>query len=213
MMVSKTASIHMTPQSTTTISETATCPPSERSGSSAGQYSARHILQTPSLISLTRLVFAAVFPWASSAPASALIVLALAAVSDVVDGWVARRYGLVSATGAVVDGITDKVFALTVVVTLLQQGRAPWFTLALLGTREIGELPLVVWLAASRSARHARTVNAKANALGKAATVMQFVTVAAMLWGVSHWGLLLGATAAIGGVAAVSYWLRELGRG
>lgn len=202
----------MTPQTTTPVSETAMCPPSERSGGAAGQYSARHILQTPSLISLTRLAFAAVFPWAADAPGPALLVLALAAVSDVLDGWVARRHGLVTATGAVVDGITDKVFALTVVITLLSQGRAPWYSLALLGTREIGELPLVVWLAASRSARHARTVNAKANALGKAATVMQFVTVGGLLWGGPHFGLLVGATAVIGAVAAVSYWVRELRR-
>ncbi|HET9930999.1 MAG TPA: CDP-alcohol phosphatidyltransferase family protein [Polyangiaceae bacterium] len=211
-MNSRTAIFRMKPHRTMPVSEPALRPPKERNSGGVGEYRLHYLVQAPSLISWSRLLFAALFPWAASTPWSALLVLALAGASDVLDGWVARRYGLVTATGAVVDGITDKVFALVVVVTLLEQGRAPWASLALLGAREIGELPLVVWLAVSRAARHARTVNAKANVLGKAATVLQFVTVGAMLGGISRLGVLLGATALVGVLAAVSYWLRELGR-
>jgi phosphatidylglycerophosphate synthase len=170
----------------------------------------RDVLLPPSLVSLTRLVLAASFPWAARAPGTALVVLAMAGLSDVIDGFIARRYGMVTATGAVIDGMTDKIFVLVVVLTLLVQKHLTFGALFLLGVREIGELPLVLWLAASHGARHARVEAPKANALGKAATVMQFATVAALLWGTRHAAVWLVITAALGSLALASYWRREL---
>jgi phosphatidylglycerophosphate synthase len=50
-------------------------------------------------------------------------VLLLAGITDVLDGWVARRWGLVTATGAALDGITDKLFALVVALALFSTGQ------------------------------------------------------------------------------------------
>ena len=172
-------------------------------------YRARHLLLPPSLLSLTRVGFAACFPWAAGTPAVALGLLALAAVSDVLDGWVARRYGMVTATGAILDGLTDKVFVFAVVLTLLVRRQLSLTALALLGVRELGELPLLFWFALLH-ARHAGFEQPKANLLGKAATVMQFLTVAAVLSGSARVGLWLAGTAALGLLAAASYWRRWL---
>ncbi len=178
---------------------------------SASRYRASHLLLPPSLLSLTRVGFAACFPWAAGVPAAALGLLALAALSDVLDGWVARRYGMVTATGAVLDGLTDKVFVFAVVLTLLVRERLSVTALALLGVRELGELPLLFWLALLH-ARHAAGIeHPKANWLGKAATVMQFLTVAAVLWGSARIGVWLAGTATLGLLAAASYWWRWLG--
>jgi phosphatidylglycerophosphate synthase len=173
------------------------------------RYRGSHLLLPPSLLSLSRVVLAACFPWAAGTPAAALGVLTLAALSDVLDGWIARRYGMVTATGAVVDGLTDKVFVLAVVLTLLAQERLSLSALALLGVRELGELPLLCWLAV-RHARHAPVEHPQANLLGKAATVMQFLTVAAVLSGSTRLGVWLAATAVLGLLAAASYWRRWL---
>jgi phosphatidylglycerophosphate synthase len=177
---------------------------------SASRYRASHLLLPPSLLSLSRVGFAVCFPFAVGSPAAALSVLALAALSDVLDGWVARRYGMVTATGALLDGLTDKVFVFAVVLTLLVEQRLSLIALALLGVRELGELPLLVWLALLHARHSAGTERPKANLLGKAATVMQFVTVGAVLSGSTRIGAWLAGTAARGLLAAVSYWRRWL---
>ncbi len=174
-----------------------------------GRYQARDLLRVPSLLSLARIPLAIAFPFAPNA-ASAFAILVASGVTDVLDGWWARRYGAVTATGAVVDPITDKVFVATVVVTLLVRAKLHWLMLALLGTREIGELPLVLWVAFSRSARRARAAQPSANVPGKLATALQFATVSAVLLGAPRVELWTWATAAMGVVAAIAYWRRFL---
>lgn len=172
-----------------------------------GVYRARDLLLPPSCISFLRLPLAAAFPFVHDRPWWALGVLLASGLSDVVDGWWARRFHQATATGAVVDPITDKVFVLTVAVTLVYAGALSPLSVLLLSTREIGELPLVVWLALSPEARRRRKEHAKANAAGKAATALQFAAVIAALF---HWrgtDVLVGVTAAAGVLAAVTYWV------
>lgn len=175
-----------------------------------GLYRARDLLLVPSLISFVRVPLAVAFPFAHDRPWLAFGVLVASGVSDVLDGWWARRFKQATATGAVVDPITDKIFVLTVVVTLVVAGDlSPW-SVVLLSTREIGELPLVVWLSVSPAARRKRKEHPKANAPGKAATALQFAAVTAALF---HWEgtrALVWATAAAGALAAVVYWARQV---
>ncbi len=173
-----------------------------------GQYRARDLLLVPGLLSLARLPLAALFPLVLGQPAVAFAVLVLAAVTDVLDGWYARTHGQTTATGAVVDAITDKAFVLAVVVALVVSRHMTLLESLLLGTREVGELPLVVRLALSHDARKASTER-KANVPGKLATVLQFVAVTAVLFRAPQYESLLWLAAGGGAVAAVSYWLRE----
>jgi cardiolipin synthase (CMP-forming) len=175
-----------------------------------GVYRARDLLLVPSLVSLARLPLAAAFPFVHDRPWAALGVLVLSGVSDLFDGWWARRHGQATATGAVVDPITDKVFVLTVVVTLVCAGDLSIASMFLLSTRELGELPLLVWLSVDREARQKRKEHPKANAPGKVATALQFATVVAALFHSRWTGVLIGVTAAAGVVAAVAYWVRAL---
>lgn len=174
-----------------------------------GRYRLEDLFNAPTLISLARIPLAAAFPFVRESVPQSLLVLGLAGVSDVVDGWIARRYALTTPTGAVVDGITDKLFAATVLVTLVWARAMPLSDLALLGSREIGELPLVVWLALSPAARR-RKMDDRANVFGKAATALQFATVVSTMVGSDLRTPMLWSTAIVGGAAAVSYWRRAL---
>ena len=174
------------------------------------QYRARDLFILPGLLSLSRIPLAVCFRLLVDRPVAAAVVLALAGLSDVLDGWIARRYRLVSATGMVLDPITDKLFVLTVAVTLVVRGHLSIGGVLLLSTREIGELPLVAWLVLSRSARSARAEQPSANIPGKFVTVLQFV---AVCWAIFRGPLLgwwLAATAVAGVLAAISYWGRSL---
>jgi CDP-diacylglycerol--glycerol-3-phosphate 3-phosphatidyltransferase/cardiolipin synthase len=167
-------------------------------------------LLPPSLISLTRLPLAAAFIAAFDRPWPTLLVLAGAGLSDVLDGWWARRHGQVTPTGAVIDPIADKVFVAAVLLTLLDSDRLPLWGLFALAARDIGELPLVGWTLASRSRRKRRAERASANVAGKAVTVLQFVTIAALLLKAGVATHLLIATGIAGILAALLYARREL---
>lgn len=176
-----------------------------------GRYRGRDLVNAPTLISWLRIPLAAAFPLAHERPGASLAILAAAGLTDVVDGFIARRYRLATPTGAVVDGITDKLFVGVVLATLLATGRLTVFEILLLGTRELGELPLVVWLALSHDARR-RKVDDKANVFGKAATTLQFAVVVTTLLGSPLQRLGLWLAAMMGGAAALSYWMRAVQR-
>jgi phosphatidylglycerophosphate synthase len=145
-------------------------------------------------------------------PVVAFAVLVLSALTDVLDGYVARRFGLATPTGAAVDPVTDKLFVLTVVSALVLQKHLRFSDVLLLSTREIGELPLVVWFGTSARARKSRADYPKANWAGKAATVLQFGTISAALFRIDGIQGLVWLTAIGGALAAASYWKRALDR-
>jgi CDP-diacylglycerol--glycerol-3-phosphate 3-phosphatidyltransferase/cardiolipin synthase len=173
-------------------------------------YRARDLVRAPGLLSLSRLLFAAAFPFAVGHPAAATAILVAAGLSDVLDGWVARRSGQVTATGTAIDPLTDKIFVTTVAVSLVLARFLSAVDVVWLSTRELGELPLVAWLAIDRGARRRRAEHPSANAFGKLATAAQFGTAAAALFRVAHVEWLVGLTAILGATAALNYWAREM---
>jgi CDP-diacylglycerol--glycerol-3-phosphate 3-phosphatidyltransferase/cardiolipin synthase len=175
-----------------------------------GRYHAKDLLLVPSLLSLGRIPLALAFVLALNHPRVELAILMIAGLTDVLDGWYARRFAQVTAAGAVVDPITDKVFVLTVVVALVMTKRLSPASVALLATREIGEAPLVLWWALSHHRRRARMQNPMANIPGKLATCLQFVTVALALFRSPHTNELVLISAGAGAVAALTYWWRDL---
>jgi len=171
---------------------------------------ARELALAPNLLSLARLPLAALFPLVVDAPSLAVGVLLAAGMTDVLDGWVARRWGMTTSTGAILDPISDKVFAVAVLSTLLTHRLLPMWAVAPLLAREIIEAPLVLWISASRRLRTRRASRARANVPGKLATAIQYVAVLAVL---ALPKALVGAVVAAGvaGVGAgISYWVREL---
>lgn len=175
-----------------------------------GRYRARDLLLPPGWVSLSRVPLAVAFPFVEESAAASLVVLSLAALTDVVDGYLARRLDMATPTGAVLDGITDKLFVATVVVSLVASGRLPAWGVVPLAMRELGELPLVAWWLVSRPQRKTKADEPKANWIGKAATVLQFVTVVACILGTPAEAPLLMATGVTGAIAAAFYWRREL---
>lgn len=175
-------------------------------------YRLADLVLLPNVLSALRLPLALAFPFVIENHHAALTVLVAAALTDVLDGWIARRSGQVTALGAVVDPIADKVFATTVVITLLVHHDLPLWALPALLAREILEGPLVLWVLVSRSFRGARKAAAQANIPGKLATAVQFVAVFSAIAMPYLRDVALVAAAVTGCLAGVSYWHRELDR-
>ena len=88
----------------------------------------------PNLLTVLRLGLAAVFPFAP--PGWGLAIVLAAGCSDVLDGWIARRFGATSVVGALLDGIADKAFVITVLGTLLGRGEIAWWQAGLVLVRD-----------------------------------------------------------------------------
>lgn len=142
------------------------------------------ILTIPTMLTLFRiflipvmvLVFYLPFDWSNFAAA---LVFALGAVTDWLDGWIARRYGMYSAFGAFLDPVADKL-AVTVALFLIVQ-RHPTLPMAMLAAvivgREITISALREWMAEIGEHRRVRVA-----ALGKIKTIVQMVALIALLY-------------------------------
>lgn len=68
----------------------------------------------------------------------ALAVFVGAAATDLLDGYLARRWEVVSAFGKIADPIADKVLVLGALAMLANGGEIPWWPVVLLAIREVG---------------------------------------------------------------------------
>ncbi len=98
-------------------------------------------MNLPNSITLFRLVLTAVFCVAASAEgvvgyAIALAAFVLGAISDWLDGYLARRMGLVTSLGKLLDPLADKILVCSGFVYLSSEGLCPVWVTALIICRE-----------------------------------------------------------------------------
>jgi len=119
--------------------------------------------------------------WALGQPLGSAIVFALAAITDFLDGYIARKQKIVTVFGKFADPVADKVLVLTAMIFLCADGRLPAWAVSLVAARElmVDGLRLV-------SAGKGNVI--AAGWLGKIKTNLQFFCVlSAMLLPAAHW--------------------------
>lgn len=124
----------------------------------------------PNVVSLSRLVMAGWF-LATDDPLVRALLVAAAAASDALDGWLARLTGVASRAGALIDPLADRTFAILAVSALLFDGVLTTPQYFILLARDI--MTMVGFLVA-RVMPTLREVPFQARPLGKAVTVLQF---------------------------------------
>jgi CDP-diacylglycerol--glycerol-3-phosphate 3-phosphatidyltransferase len=104
---------------------------------------------------------------------SRLLVIALAGVTDFLDGYLARRGGSTSRWGALIDPIADRFFVFTAVSALLFDNVLDTWQYAILISRDF--MTAVGFLTA-RAIPWLRNVRFKSRMTGKVVTVLQLAT-------------------------------------
>ncbi|MGM0552841.1 MAG: CDP-alcohol phosphatidyltransferase family protein [Pseudomonadota bacterium] len=92
--------------------------------------------QIPNAVTLARIVLTLPILWLlwSEAYLAAVLLLAVAGLSDVLDGWLVRRYGWYTALGAWLDPAADKLLILGVYLVVTLSGLLPvWLLILVLG--------------------------------------------------------------------------------
>lgn len=173
----------------------------------------RDLVGVASLLSLARVPLAVLFVFTTAIEAQ-IAILACAGGTDLADGWYARRYGRVTAAGALVDPVTDKIFVAAVVASLVVHGRLPLALVPLLAVRELLELALLGWGSLRRVTGGAPVRSPAVNVLGKLGTLAQFLCVGLAIVGAPPAPLWTAASVAagLGLLAGASYWRTALRR-
>jgi cardiolipin synthase (CMP-forming) len=182
------------------------------------------VFTLPNALTLVRVPLAGLVWVAPDSKPWFFAVLATAALSDVLDGRVARairsrrlargedprRVGEASAVGAWLDPMCDKLFVLSVVAAVAWVYRPPARICMLVATREIILVPFVLayWLAPRR--RLNLRFDFRAGLLGKATTVAQFAAVVSIAAWAASTAALATLAAIVGLAASIDYLWRGI---
>ena len=129
----------------------------------------------PNLISIFRITLVPLLVWlvaegSRAASFAAAAVFVVGAVTDGLDGYLARRYDSVTRTGQWLDPLSDKVFVSSPVVALTVLDRFPLWAAAVIVVREIAVSLLRAYLGTRGRAM-------PASLLGKAKTGAQLLAI------------------------------------
>ena len=109
----------------------------------------------------------------------AAILFGLAAITDLIDGWVARKFGQTSRFGEFLDPVADKLMV-SIVLVMLVQADSGWFediiAMIIIG-REITISALREWMATI-----GERANVKVTLAGKVKTALQMFGIAFMVY-------------------------------
>jgi CDP-diacylglycerol---glycerol-3-phosphate 3-phosphatidyltransferase len=180
------------------------------------QSGAPEVLPGPGLVNVAnaltvlRLALVPVFVWfllsgGTGDRAIAFVLFAFASVTDLLDGELARRRGLITDFGKIADPIADKALTGCALITLSYLGELWWWVTAVIVVRELAVTALRFWvirrgvIAASRG--------------GKAKTMLQVVAISLYVlpW---HLGLVreivMGAALVLTVVTGADYTARAI---
>lgn len=146
-------------------------------------------LNVPTLLTLMRIalipvfviIFYLPFAWVNLATAA---IFGLAALTDWLDGYLARRLGQTSAFGAFLDPVADKLMVAVALILLVQQHPSMVFTVPamIIVGREIAVSALREWMA-----ELGNRAKVKVSVIGKFKTIAQMVALLLLLYHEPLW--------------------------
>jgi len=140
------------------------------------------------------------------------VLFVAATVTDLFDGYLARRYQMVTALGKLLDPLADKLLVCASMIMLIPPHRVPAWMVAIVVAREIG-------VTALRGVASTEGLVIAASSLGKAKTLLLNIGVAALILHYPVFGInahLFGMAFLIGGIAltawsGIDYFFRFVG--
>ncbi len=148
-------------------------------------------LNLPNLLTLLRILAVPVVVLLLYTPAGeisfarsivAFVLYIAASLTDLLDGYLARRYQMVTPFGKLFDPLADKLLVCAALIMLVPPGRVAAWMVVIVVAREIG-------VTALRGVASTEGVVIAASALGKAKTLLLNIGVAALILHYPFWGL------------------------
>jgi CDP-diacylglycerol---glycerol-3-phosphate 3-phosphatidyltransferase len=132
------------------------------------------LLNIANALTVLRLALVPVFVWfllegGTEDRAIAFVAFALASVTDLLDGELARRRSLITDFGKIADPIADKALTGSALITLSYLGELAWWITAVIVVRELAVTGLRFWVI-----RHGVIAASRG---GKAKTMLQIIAI------------------------------------
>ncbi len=148
------------------------------------------IFNLPNSITLLRLAVIPVLFLLLLSPGRILsmviaVLFILASITDLIDGYVARKYNIVTTMGKFLDPLADKLIVSTAMIMMIPIGRIPAWIVAVIIMRDL-------FVDGVRSVASADGLVIDASRLGKQKTLCQIVAVSALL---IHYDTVFGINA------------------
>jgi CDP-diacylglycerol---glycerol-3-phosphate 3-phosphatidyltransferase len=142
---------------------------------------AQDVVNLPNLLTMGRVAMIPFFLWQldKGTPRSGLyaaLVFTAAAITDILDGYLARKLDIVSVLGKFLDPLADKLIVMASLVWMVPMGRIPAWVVVILLAREISVTGL-------RSVAASEGVVIGAGAEGKTKTALQMIGIIALILG------------------------------
>ena len=144
-------------------------------------------LNLPNLLTWMRIILIPLFvgifyfekSWVSAPNQNlvATIIFTAAAITDWLDGWLARKLNQTSAFGAFLDPVADKLMVAAALITLVQLGRVDAIIALIIIGREITISALREWMAQIGASK-----SVAVSFLGKIKTVSQMIAIPLLLY-------------------------------
>lgn len=134
----------------------------------------------------------------------ACILFIIASISDYFDGYLARKYNLVTNLGKILDPLADKLLILSILICLTTTRIIPIWIVLIILTRELAMTSLRAIAADSG-------IIISANILGKIKTVVQMISIIFILFNLSG-GIILIYLAVIFTIISFVSYLAELNK-
>lgn len=157
------------------------------------------LVNVPNLISALRLPIAAAF-FAVDGLVARGILLFIGALSDALDGWLARQFRLETRSGAVVDPLFDKLFVTVALAAFLRGPHLGWLEFVILISRD---LYVGSGYLASKVLR--LDIRPQSRASGKLVTFLQIVTLFVLLLMPESIGIFMVTVAVASAIAILDY--------
>ncbi len=173
-----------------------------------GALSAPGLVNVANALTVGRLALVPVFLWfllagGTGGRAIAFVAFAVASVTDLLDGELARRRSLITDFGKIADPIADKALTGSALITLSYLGELPWWVTGVIVVRELGVTALRFWVI-----RHGVIAASRG---GKAKTVLQIIAISLYVlpWHVELVRVIaMGAALVVTVVTGADYTLR-----
>ncbi len=107
----------------------------------------------------------------------ACVMFVVAAITDALDGYIARRYNMMTNMGAFLDSVADKLVVCSAIVVLLAFDRVDMLVALIIVGREIAVTALREWMAKIGAA-----ASVKVNWFGKIKTIAQMTAIPMLLF-------------------------------
>ncbi len=156
----------------------------------------------PNAITMARIALIVVFGFLLVAHHDgwAITALAIAGVSDFLDGYLARKLNQTTALGRILDPAADRLLTVVVIIGLAWREIIPWWLVAVLLARDVVMAIALLWL------RGRSTETPTVTFLGKSATFALYVFLPLSYLAYERWDVVHAIAIWGAAFSAIAYW-------